>query len=768
MADIKYLDYGGLQKFGALINKKFAAGISGTLSSSTATIYLNNNTPSTTASGAESPDMFEAIDSVVIPSASQSLAGLMSSDDKKKLDGIASGAQPGTVTSVAIKAGDGISISSESAITTSGTRTISLDVAATNVIGGIKVGKVAATAPQYTSDGSGAYYKVNATSDGTAYVALPSFKTTQTAVNDPTASGTAFSFIDTLSQAASGKITATKKTVPTATNTTLGLVKGGTTSNKTYGVNIDSNGSMTVAVPWTDTLFKTASISAATSATTPDTDTVNVVSNTTVSITGTDGKSASGSFTAVKVPTQKYVDNLIDGLSTEIENLSLSALEYKGTLVGKTDTAYGGLTVKAAKGDVYIVTTAGKVNGVTVEVGDAFLCTADVNAATSTTYADAQKSWTVLNTNWSASNTGNQLKWNEAVTIATVGGVNITAKLPANPDTNTSHDHGVGSGLSKSGSAGTSGGTVTYSLKTAAYNEIGGVKPAYVNSKAATLGTAAGAVSNAISVQARSTNTDRYYAVESDKNGVPYVNVPWTDNNTTSFTIGANANDDDVIVLSGTAGTNSVTYTASHAKQGPTNGATSTATSAQSPGHGGTATLNIPSIAVNEYGHVTSLTNQAVTLTLPGHTNHSISKGTCTNADLSITNNGATSTIGVTVPIGGTNLGVVKAGKTNGKTYGVAIDANGAMTVSVPWTDKNTHYTTHLYAGSSNTTAHSTSDVSDPYLRLFDDSTARESVQFKAGNLTSVKAKSGVITIAHNNTYTAITEAEIKEIFGVS
>lgn len=76
---------------------------------------------------------------------------------------------------------------------------------------------------------------------------------TSLAVSAPTANGNATAFIDSVSQAANGKITATKKTIPTATVSALGLVKGGTTSGKTYGVTVGSDGAMTVAVPWTDT-----------------------------------------------------------------------------------------------------------------------------------------------------------------------------------------------------------------------------------------------------------------------------------------------------------------------------------------------------------------------------------------------------------------------------------------------------------------------------------------------------------------------------------
>ena len=52
--------------------------------------------------------------------------GMMSAADKTKLDGIATGAKPGTVTSVTIQAGTGIAVNDQSAITATGTRTISL------------------------------------------------------------------------------------------------------------------------------------------------------------------------------------------------------------------------------------------------------------------------------------------------------------------------------------------------------------------------------------------------------------------------------------------------------------------------------------------------------------------------------------------------------------------------------------------------------------------------------------------------------------------
>ena len=58
------------------------------------------------------------------------------------------------------------------------------------------------------------------------FQAAGSYKTTQTAVSDPTASGTALAFIDTISQDANGEITVTKKTVANVSASTSGV--GGT------------------------------------------------------------------------------------------------------------------------------------------------------------------------------------------------------------------------------------------------------------------------------------------------------------------------------------------------------------------------------------------------------------------------------------------------------------------------------------------------------------------------------------------------------------
>ena len=69
-------------------------------------------------------------------------------------------------------------------------------------------------------DGAGG---ITAATAGTDYAPAGNYKTTQTAVSDPTASGTSMSFIDTISQNTNGVITATKKSIDTDTVTGIGI-----------------------------------------------------------------------------------------------------------------------------------------------------------------------------------------------------------------------------------------------------------------------------------------------------------------------------------------------------------------------------------------------------------------------------------------------------------------------------------------------------------------------------------------------------------------
>lgn len=73
----------------------------------------------------------------------------------------------------------------------------------------------------------------------------------------------------------------------------------------------------------------------------------------------------------------------------------------------------------------------------------------------------------------------------------------------------------------------------SYVLPVALYNTLGGVKPAYTSTKAATLTTAAATNTITPTIAAKTTTSGRYYGVEADKDGVLFVNVPWTENTDT-------------------------------------------------------------------------------------------------------------------------------------------------------------------------------------------------------------------------------------------
>lgn len=93
-------------------------------------------------------------------------------------------------------------------------------------------------------------------------------------------------------------------------------------------------------------------------------------------------------------------------------------------------------------------------------------------------------------------------------------------------------------------------------------------------------------------------------------------NAVFTD--TTAFTITATATDDDVVVLTGTNGTNKVTFDAKHAKKGPSNGtATYTSGNSNTTVSANAKTIKIPQITVDTYGHVTAAADETITINIP-------------------------------------------------------------------------------------------------------------------------------------------------------
>lgn len=79
--------------------------------------------------------------------------------------------------------------------------------------------------------------------------------------------------------------------------------------------------------------------------------------------------------------------------------------------------------------------------------------------------------------------------------------------------------------------------TGTYTLPVATYNTLGGVKPAYNWTNSATFTTPTSISGTAPTVNGREATAGRYYAIESDKDGRLFVNIPWV-NTVTNYSGG--------------------------------------------------------------------------------------------------------------------------------------------------------------------------------------------------------------------------------------
>ena len=110
-------------------------------------------------------------------------------------------------------------------------------------------------------------------------------------------------------------------------------------------------------------------------------------------------------------------------------------------------------------------------------------------------------------------------------------------------------------------------------------------------------------------------------------------------------------------------------------------------------------------------------------------------------------------------------LGLVKIGSnitnSNGTISLTKTNVTTALGYTPPTSDTNTHYTTKLIVGASDGTANATTTNGNTYLRLFDDTTARNSINIKGSGATTVTSDAnGVITINstdNNTTYSTAT-----------
>lgn len=209
-----------------------------------------------------------------------------------------------------------------------------------------------------------------------------------------------------------------------------------------------------------------------------------------VGITLDYGKSTtapSSSSTDNEIPTSKAVWSAIsNGIAAN------DAMIYKGTIAGGSTGAYGALTAAADRGWTYKVSTAGKINGVAVEVGDIIICNADSTAAaTSTTYSTVAANWDFVQANVDGAVTGPSSSTDTHVAVfnGTTGkvvkdsGFTIGKSVPSNAvftDTDTKvtsvGNHYTPSADSNSELTGTLDGTAgAYALNTE-YTVLTGVK----------------------------------------------------------------------------------------------------------------------------------------------------------------------------------------------------------------------------------------------------------------------------------------------------
>lgn len=154
-------------------------------------------------------------------------------------------------------------------------------------------------------------------------------------------------------------------------------------------------------------------------------------------------------------------------------------------------------------------------------------------------------------------------------------------------------------------------------------------------------------------------------------------------NPTPSVTIAATATDDDVVVLTGSGGTNSVSYDAKHAKKGPASGYTSENTTTSISGSGASGIIKIPQITVDSYGHVTKAEDESVTVTMP----------TINNSVTDVTFGGTASALTVT----DSNLSLVDGLHIRGKMpalgtpYTIKLNSDAALYVRTQKNGTPTH-----------------------------------------------------------------------------
>ena len=522
------------------------------------------------------------------------------------------------------------------------------------------------------------------------------YKKIQTAVVDPTASGSTNSFIDTISQDAQGKISATKKTLSAATSSAIGGIKIGFSTNDTnrnYAVALSSEKAY-VNVPWTD---------------------VNVTNNITTGTYYLTGSSSNANATGSLL---KRADVFVNGsgvissngltlngnITLNGQNSSSSASSTSQILFGEG----GAKLTSNGNGNIVINPNSGTTGQIIFTPGSTSKITINSKQVATEDYVNT----------YVAGEIEKGFAANDAMVFkGTLGTDGTITSLPTKEysagwtykviteGTYAGVACGVGDMVICVKDGPTSGTTVINSDWSVVQNQLD-----LVGGNGTT-----GIIKNGSSV----TSTSGLTACPIIS-GVPY----YKDTNTTSFTITANANDDDVVILEGTNGSNAVTYSASHATQGPSTTANTTVTpaitdnnstaitGAITPSFGEYVKLDIPSFTVNKYGHVTSAANTTLSFKLPTPTAYTLPAATATTLG------------GIKVSSVNTSAVTVNSESTTaGRYYPVELNSDNKAIVNIPWADtKVTQRVTSLpdataatypllFAGTAGATADTTSGV---------------------------------------------------------
>ena len=385
-----------------------------------------------------------------------------------------------------------------------------------------------------------------------------------------------------------------------------------------------------------------------------------------------------------------------------------NATRFRGGFNAETGAIDGGETtltsVEEKIGDVYVATTAGTFVGTAMEVGDSIIFKKSCSAGT----APTSDHIIFVEGTVSVDNKDTMLAWGTATTVATVEGTDITVSLPANPNTDTKvtsvSNHYTPSGgttKSASGASGASGATVQV---------VTGVTC-----------DAAGHVTGITSGAA----TD---------SSVTSVNNHYTPTGTsTKSASGASGTSGSTVqVVTG------VTVDAAGHVTGITSGAaTDTTYESKTAASGGTDKSLVTTGEKYTWNNKSNLTlGNTASTALAGNTKYAGSStqgGAATSAE-KLTN---------TSNIGNTNQPVYFT--TGGVPTAISYTINKSVPSNAVFTD--THYTTHLYAGSG-TAANAATTNGNTKLTVVDNTTPRDSVTIKGtGGTTVTSDANGVVTI---------------------